>query len=242
MSRKYGKQHNLFKYLGFISSLFCLYLSACHKPPYNDFKKDPPHLKRSIIGVGVGAAIGASLGQPLTGVAIGGLVGSVAGLYKVNKRAVIEEIRLQDMQYIEYGDTMTLIVPTDHYYEFDSPKLNDICYAGLNNIIRLLKFYPKSHIYISAFTDDVGNSHHKKMLTRARAETMLTFLWAHNIPARLLTAKGYGDKYPIGNNKIIHGSAYNRRIEIQWFNLDDKPQMVPIYKDPRKWSIGDMKK
>lgn len=239
MSVKVTEKKNYFKVIAI--SILCIMLNSCHKPPYNEFKKDPPNLKRPAIGAGVGAVTGAFLGQPLIGVAVGGAVGSIFGIYHANKQAVVAEIQKQDMQFIEYGDTMTLIVPTDHYYQFNSPKLNDICFAGLNNIIRLLKFYPRSHVYVSAFSDDVGSDYHKKMLTKARAETMLTFLWAHNIPARQITARGYSDRYPIGNNKIIHGSAYNRRIEIQWFNLNDKPQMVPIY-DIRRYSRGDMKK
>ncbi|MDF1757983.1 MAG: C-OmpA-like family protein CmpA [Legionellaceae bacterium] len=241
MSRKVTDKNRLFKMITFIS-LLCFILTGCHKPPYNDFDKDPPRLKSTTLGMGVGAVTGSLLGQPLVGVAIGGAAGTLAGIYRSNKPAVIDEIRKQDMQYIEYGDTMTLIVPTDHYYQFDSPKFNDICFAGLNNIIRLLRFYPKSHVYVSAFSDNVGSNHHKKWLTSTRANTMLTFLWAHNIPARLITAQGYGDKYPIGNNDIIHGSAFNRRIEIQWFNLNDKPQMVRVYKDKTPKNHAQWKK
>ena len=204
--------------------VFCLTLSSCYKPPYNDFEKEPPNMKSSVAGFGVGAVVGSLLGQTLIGLAIGGTAGTVVSLYRNNKQAVIEDIRKQDMEYIEYGDTMTLIIPTDHYYQFDSPKLNDICYEGLKNIIRLLRFYPKSHIYVAAFTDDVGYIKNKQMLTRARANTMLTFLWAHNISASLLSAQGYADKFPIGDNHLIRGSAYNRRIELQWSNVEKMPQ------------------
>jgi outer membrane protein OmpA-like peptidoglycan-associated protein len=233
MSVKVTSKNN---FLNVISQIFllCMLLTSCFKPPFNEFKDDPPRLKSTTIGMGVGAVTGSLLGQTLVGVGVGGAIGTAVGIYRSNKPAVIAEIQKQDMQYIEYGDTMTLIVPTDHYYKFDSQKLNDICYEGLNNIIRLLKLYPKSHVYVSAFTDNVGSKHHKRKLTQSRAETMLTFLWAHGIPARMITAEGYGDKYPIGDNEIIHGSAYNRRIEIQWFNLTDKPQQVIVYNDNMK--------
>ncbi len=207
--------------------LICLTLNSCYKPPYNDFEKEPPNLKSSAAGFGLGAIVGSLLGQTLIGLAIGGTAGTIVSIYRNNKQSVLDEIRKQDMQYIEYGDTMTLIIPTDHYYQFNSPKFNAICYAGLENIIKLLRFYPKSHIYIAAFTDDVGSTYHKQMLTRARANTMLTFLWAHNISASMLTAKGFADKLPIGNNKLIRGSAYNRRIELQWSNVEKNPQPKP---------------
>lgn len=207
--------------------LLCITLSSCFKPPYNDFKKEHPNMKGTAVGLGLGTIIGSLLGQPLAGLGIGGAAGTVVSIYRNNKHAIVQEIKKQDMQYIEYGDTMTLIIPTDHYYQFDSPKLNDICYAGLNSIIRLLKLYPKSRIYVAAFTDNVGDSYHKRMLSRARANTMLTFLWAHNIPACMISAKGYADKHPIGDNYLIHGSAFNRRIELQWSNVDVKKIPAP---------------
>ncbi|HVT63366.1 MAG TPA: OmpA family protein [Legionellaceae bacterium] len=146
-------------------------------------------------------------------------------LYRSTKKYVIKQLEKQDIQYVEYGDTMTLIVPTDHYFVKGSAELNDICYAGLNNIIKLLKMYPKSRVYVAAFTDDVGSTGRlQKHRSQARAESMLTFLWANGIPAKHLHAQGYGDLYPIGDNHLIHSSAYNRRIEIQWFSLTDDVQ------------------
>ena len=58
--------------------------------------------------------------------------------------------------------------------------------------------------------------YHKKTLSQAQAEAMLTFLWANGINANRLHAEGYGDSHTISDNHIIHGSAQNRRLEIQW--------------------------
>ena len=121
---------------------------------------------------------------------------------------------------------MELIVPTDKYFEFNSPKLNDICYQGLNEIVKMVKLYPCSTIYVAAFTDNIGSYEHKKRLSQAQAETMLTFLWANGIKAEQLNAEGFGDQYSIGDNTLIHGSAYNRRIEIQWVNAPAIPQKM----------------
>jgi outer membrane protein OmpA-like peptidoglycan-associated protein len=56
------------------------------------------------------------------------------------------------------------------------------------------------------------------MLTQARAEEVVGFLWAYGIPAEILNAEGYGDEHSIADNHLIHGSSFNRRIEIQWIN------------------------
>lgn len=213
------------------SCLLALTLSGCFHPPYNNF--NPYHQRTkdvalgAAIGAGGGAAIGAIAGNIPAGAAIGGVVGATAGLYYNTKRMLLKEIQQEDIQIIQYGNTMTLLVPTDRYYLFNSPRLNDICFKGLNNIVRLLRYYPNTPIYVAGFTDDVGTRHHKKMLSQAQAETMLTFLWAHDIPAQRFRAEGYADQHDIGDNKLIHGSAYNRRIEIQW--LTNAESVRPPY-------------
>lgn len=201
---------------GLLSAL----LSGCFHPPYNNFKPDSPVARTTAAGAGVGTVVGAVTSSTLTGTLIGGAaggaVGGLIGLRKESKPAIIKQLQKRDIQFVEYGDTMTLIIPTDKYFMFNSPRLNELCYPGLVQIIKLLKLYPKSPIYVAAFTDNVGSKRHKQRLSQAQAETMLTYLWANNIPARHLSAEGYGDKNAIGDNKIIHGSAYNRRVEIQW--------------------------
>ncbi len=211
--------------------LLTLTLSGCFHAPYNNFRPDQTTLREvavsTTIGAGTGAVIGSVAGNTAVGAVIGGATGAAIGLYKNNQHSLIKAIQRQDMQYIAYGDTMTLVVPTDGYYQFNSPKFNDISYAGLNNIIKLLKYYPESPVYVAAFTDNEGSRHHKNMLSQAQAETMLTFLWAHDIPAQLLHAEGYGDKHDVGDNNWIRGSAYNRRIEIQWFTGQPQPKPAP---------------
>lgn len=204
------------------SIAIALALSGCSgfHPPFNNFNPYNPGPKRiatgAVIGAGTGAVIGAIAGNAPVGAVVGGVAGAAVGVYYNTQNNLIKAIKEQDIQYTQYGNTITLLIPTDRYFLFDSPHLNDICYPGLNNIVRLLQYYPDSPIFVAAFTDDVGSRHHKKMLSQARAETMLTFLWANNIHAQRLRAEGYADKHDIGDNKLIRGSAYNRRIEIQW--------------------------
>ena len=209
-------------------SLLSIMLSACFHPPYNAFRKDPPPVKRAVIGMGVGAVTGALIGgtggSAALGVLVGGTLGTANEVYHASMPSVIKDLQKNDIEFVQYGDTNVLIVPTDHYFQFNSPKLNDICYQGLNNIIKLLQFYPSSTIYVAAFTDNVGSREHKKRLSQGQAETMLTFLWAHNIAAKRLKAEGYGDQFAVGDNHIIHGSAFNRRIEIQWVNETAAPR------------------
>jgi outer membrane protein OmpA-like peptidoglycan-associated protein len=174
--------------------------------------------------------IAGGAGAAAAGAALGGLTGAAIAINQTSRANIIKELKQQDIQVVQYGDTMTLIVPTDKIFEFGTPKINDICYPSFLNIVRLLKSYKCAcPIYVAAFTDNVGSRYHKRMLTQARAEAMLTFLWANNIPAQRMSAEGYEDKYAVGDNKLIRGSAYNRRIEIQWLlSCNNIPQKAPI--------------
>lgn len=172
--------------------LLPLMLTSCYRPPFNNFKPDP-------------RPIGPSSISP-----------------QLREKAIVQQLRRQAIEFIQYGDQRTLLIPTDRYFVFDTPHLNDICYAGLNNIVQLIKGRAYCTIYVAGFSDNVGTRYHKDKLSQARAEAMLTFLWANNIPAESLKAEGYGEQHAIGDNRFIHASAYNRRLEIQWTLKDPK--------------------
>jgi len=133
-------------------------------------------------------------------------------------KALIRKLEKRSIQVIQYGKTTTVIIPTDRYFVFDTAELNERCFSGLYSVKELIKKQRNKTIFVSAFTDNVGSTTHKQQLSRARAQTMLTFLWANGISAKYLHGTGFGDEFPVGNNQLIHGSAYNRRIEIQWSN------------------------
>lgn len=140
-------------------------------------------------------------------------------LERSNKDKIIRQLNRAQIMAVEYGDTLTLVIPTDRYYVVDSARFNGLCPAGLANIINLLKLYPSCcPIYVASFTDNVGSWDRKRKMSQDRAETMVSYLWANNIPAQRLNAEGYSDKNTVSDNKLIHGSAQNRRIEIQLLN------------------------
>lgn len=135
------------------------------------------------------------------------------------QKSIIHDLENADIQYVEYGDTITLLVPNDQYYKKQSPELTgtNSCYEGLYHIVKLLKYYPNAQISVAGFDDDEDRSKNQVLLTQGRADTMLTYLWANSVPAQSMKAQGYGDDFPLGSsNKSVHSSSYNRRIEIQW--------------------------
>jgi outer membrane protein OmpA-like peptidoglycan-associated protein len=197
--------------------------SSCTKPPYYDFESNHKAIKTATAGAAVGSIIGAASGNTLVGTAIGGATGALWGAYRESSSQLAKDLVRFDMQVVTYGDTTTVIVPTDKYFQLDTARLNDLCYPGLNTLARYIRETSDGPIYVAAFTDNVGSKKHKRLLTQAQAETMLTFLWAYHIPAQRLSAEGYSDKYDIANNQTIRGSAMNRRLEIQFHTHYEKP-------------------
>lgn|SRR3990167_298996 len=175
-----------------------LLICSCHdQPPYNNFEPYNSLPPRSEKQVG------------------GGATGNILYFHRNSQPGLLQQFQRKSIQFIQYGDKMTLIMPTDRYFEFNSPHFNEASYAGLIDVVKFVKLYPKSKIYIACFTDNVGSIRHKNKLSQARAENMLTYLWANGVKSARLAAEGYGDRYQVADNQTIHGSAQNRRLEIQ---------------------------
>ena len=204
------------------SCVLSMALTACMEPPYNNFTQKNKAVNYAVIGAGGGAAVSAIAATsitPLTGAAAGGLAGFIIGKYKDSPQGLEAAISRQDIQIVKYGPQTTLIIPTDKFYMPLSAELNELCYPALNNIIKYIKTQNFEHIYVAGFTDSVGSKKARRQMSQAQSQSMMTFLWANDIPAEKITATGYASNYPIANNNLTHGSAMNRRIEIQWHSL-----------------------
>jgi outer membrane protein OmpA-like peptidoglycan-associated protein len=135
---------------------------------------------------------------------------------KKDKRYLVQMLFQNNIQFIQYKDTITLVVPTDQYFEFNSDKLNEREETALNYVVNLIHLYPCTTVYVAAFSDNIGTRHQRNFKTQSQAESMVTYLWANSIPAEYLRATGLGSRFPIADNQTIRGSAMNRHLEIQW--------------------------
>lgn len=71
-------------------------------------------------------------------------------------------------------------------------------------------------IEVQGHTDNVGKAALNKALSEKRANAVMNYLIKKGVPAERMTAKGYGDKMPIADNKTKAGREKNRRVE---FNI-----------------------
>jgi len=132
-------------------------------------------------------------------------------------RDLIAALRSEDVQVIRDGQRLTLIIPTDKFFEFGTAQLNDLRYPALNNIAALVISTSDDRVYIAGFTDTMNSKESVNVkLSSERAKAMADFLWAKGFDIQRIYTKGYGRRYDIADNQLIHGSAMNRRLEIQW--------------------------
>lgn len=116
----------------------------------------------------------------------------------------------------------TKLVDKTTWFDFDrilfetgSDKLNSASKEQVNNIVSILKAFPKVNAKIGGYTDNVGNPAANKKLSAARASSVMNEIIALGIEAKRLSAEGYGQEHPIGDNTTPEGREMNRRVSLR---------------------------
>lgn len=85
---------------------------------------------------------------------------------------------------------------------------------ALDEAVQTLNKHPNLQVQVAGFTDDVGDAAYNVDLSHRRAEAVEKYLIDHGIATERLSAKGYGEDYPIAPNDTPEGRAENRRVEL----------------------------
>lgn len=70
-------------------------------------------------------------------------------------------------------------------------------------------------LQIGGYSDNTGDAALNVQLSEKRARAVRAYLIQQGVPADTLTAEGFGDAHPIGDNATPAGRAANRRIEFK---------------------------
>lgn len=100
-------------------------------------------------------------------------------------------------------------------FENNSSQIKTISYTDLDNLANLLQQYPEYNVSIGGHTDSVGNETYNKNLSDQRAKACLDYLVKKGIDRNRISAKGYGESYPIADNSTSEGKEINRRVEFK---------------------------
>ncbi len=85
----------------------------------------------------------------------------------------------------------------------------------LNNMVEVLKAFPKVKLKIGGYTDNTGSAAANQKLSAARAEAVVAYLVGKGIDKARLTGEGYGAQHPVASNDTEEGRAQNRRIAVR---------------------------
>jgi outer membrane protein OmpA-like peptidoglycan-associated protein len=100
------------------------------------------------------------------------------------------------------------------YFDVDSAKLKPESEATLRQIVVLLTQDAGLKLEIQGHTDATGARPHNQTLSEQRAASVVAYLTQAGIAGGRLTAAGYADTKPVGDNDSPEGRAKNRRVEL----------------------------
>lgn len=90
------------------------------------------------------------------------------------------------------------------------PPVSQVVIQDLGNF---MKAHPDTNVEIQGHTDNTGNKERNRKLSQARAEAVRSYLVEKmGVAAGRITAYGYGDEKPIGDNSTVEGRNKNRRV------------------------------
>jgi OmpA-OmpF porin, OOP family len=87
-------------------------------------------------------------------------------------------------------------------------------FAILDNVVKVMKENPSYKLKIAGHTDNVGDATKNLDLSDRRAKAVQKYLIDHGVvSSSIISAQGFGDTQPIGDNTTKTGKAQNRRVE-----------------------------
>lgn len=99
-------------------------------------------------------------------------------------------------------------------FDFNAATLRPSAQSVLARVAEVLKAKPTLSVVVQGHTDAVGDDAFNQTLSERRAEAVRAWLSTHGVPAKHLSAAGFGKRAPIADNDSDAGRAKNRRVEL----------------------------
>lgn len=212
--------------IGFFAAMTgVMLLSSC--ATFTGQTTDPNDPNRTRTGALVGAGIGAVAGllsggnaverrqHAMIGAGIGGLAGAGIGVYQDRQEAELRrELQGSGVEVVRRGDNITLNMPGNVTFAFDSSNLQPQFYPVLSRVGDTLTQYNQTVIEVAGHTDSVGSDTYNQRLSEDRANSVSAFLGSHGVNRQRMIVIGAGETRPIASNDTDAGRAQNRRVEI----------------------------
>lgn len=130
-----------------------------------------------------------------------------------------QELAKRKAEETERGLVLTL---GDVLFESNMADLKAESLHDLYVLITFLKEHPDRNILIEGYTDNVGAEGYNLELSQRRAAAVRHFLVRNGIDPERITARGYGQAYPVASNTTKVGRQENRRVEVVILRGDER--------------------
>lgn len=156
---------------------------------------------------------------------IGAIVGGGVGYYMDSQEAKLrKQLRGSGVSVKREGNNINLIMPSNITFETNGRNLNASFYQVLDSVVLVINEFNKTTVVVTGHTDSVGADSYNQKLSEDRARSVADYLVNKKVvPARLDVA-GYGEKFPVADNKTEEGRSLNRRVEITLLPITEQPQ------------------
>ncbi|MDD5153696.1 MAG: OmpA family protein [Desulfovibrionales bacterium] len=168
------------------------------------------------IGAGVGAVTGAIVGKgkgAVVGGVIGGLAGAGIGYYLDQQAKEFEQVPGVHVDRKE--DRLLVTMQNNILFQTDSAELSKDSAVTLEKTADILKRYPETRIIVKGYTDDAGREEYNFKLSERRALMVRNFLVGAGVGPERVTGVGYGESFPVADNRTAAGRQKNRRVEME---------------------------
>lgn len=112
-------------------------------------------------------------------------------------------------------------------FKFDSDKIAEENYAGLDVVAEFLKETPNATVKVEGHTDNIGTKEYNQNLSERRAKSVANYLINKGVDSSKITTEGFGYSKPLATNKTKEGRAQNRRTELK-FKIGEVEQTQTI--------------
>jgi outer membrane protein OmpA-like peptidoglycan-associated protein len=100
------------------------------------------------------------------------------------------------------------------FFETGRSVIRPISFDLLDEVAAVLLSHPEAGaVEVAGHTDAQGDDARNQQLSLERAESVVAYLVRRGVPAGRLTARGYGETRPVGDNATSTGRDANRRVE-----------------------------
>ena len=177
----------------------------------------------ALIGAGIGAVAGLLSGSDaverrqhaLVGAGVGALAGGAIGVYQDRQEAALRQrMAGTGVDVVRKGDNITLNMPGNITFAFDSANLSPQFYPVLDNVAGTLVQYDQTMIEVAGHTDSVGAEDYNQRLSEQRAQAVANYLAGKGVIQQRMLVVGAGETRPIASNETESGRSQNRRVEI----------------------------